>query len=226
MFKNRGYKRDKPYTRDCRLFAIACEGSKREPEYFSVFHHLSNRIKVDVIKESETHENFSKNSSPKWVLDRAARYADDYDLKEDDELWLVLDVDDWSFDLIKDLSDHCESRSNWHIAISNPCFEVWLFMHMSDKIDESGASTCKEFKTKISEFDSGGYNCIKFIKNVHLAIERAEQLDDNPEYFFPSEKRTKVYKLLKSMIDFAGQREFNEFINSKLDILLKSKNGK
>ncbi len=220
MFRNRGYKRDKPYFRDCRLFAIVCEGSKREPDYFEIFHHLSNRIKVDIIKDSEYDADFPLNSSPKWVLDRAARYVDYYDLKEDDELWLVIDVDRWGFDSIKVIFDHCESHRNWKMAISNPCFEVWLFLHKSEKIDESGASTCKEFKTKISEFDSGGYNCVKFIKNVKIAIERAEKFDDNPGYFFPSDKRTKVYQLLKSMIEFAGQRDFDAFINNKLDTLL------
>ncbi len=154
------------------------------------------------------------------------KYVESSGIIDEDELWLVIDVDDWDYDLIQELSEHCDYQRNWHIAISNPCFEVWLFLHMNDKIDESGATTCKEFKTKISDFDSGGYNCIKFIKNVESAIERGERLDDSPTHFYPSEKRTKVYQLLKSMIEFAGKRDFDDFINNKLDKILKGKDGK
>ena len=40
--KKRGYKRDVGVKlRDYRLFAIACEGGKREPQYFKLFEHLS-----------------------------------------------------------------------------------------------------------------------------------------------------------------------------------------
>jgi hypothetical protein len=34
MRKKRGYKREVELVRDYKLFAIACEGGKREPDYF------------------------------------------------------------------------------------------------------------------------------------------------------------------------------------------------
>ena len=51
--KKRGYSRDVPQelVRDYRLFAIACEGGKREPDYFKLFEHFSKRVKVDVIEK-------------------------------------------------------------------------------------------------------------------------------------------------------------------------------
>ncbi len=46
-YKKRGYVRDvqTELVRDYSLFAIACEGKNREPQYFRVFEHISSRIK-------------------------------------------------------------------------------------------------------------------------------------------------------------------------------------
>lgn len=48
-FKVRGYTRDVPQekVRDYSLFAIACEGTDSEPDYFCLFNGI-DRIKVDI----------------------------------------------------------------------------------------------------------------------------------------------------------------------------------
>ena len=50
-FKVRGYTRDVPQekVRDYSLFAIATEGTEREPDYFRLFDGI-DRIKVDIIE--------------------------------------------------------------------------------------------------------------------------------------------------------------------------------
>ena len=50
-FKVRGYDKnvEQEKTRDYSLFAIACEGTEREPEYFRPF-SMIDRIKVDIIE--------------------------------------------------------------------------------------------------------------------------------------------------------------------------------
>jgi hypothetical protein len=92
---------------------------------------------------------------------------------------------------------------------------------MNENIDVSLANTCKDFKKEISNFSASGYNKIEFIKNVKLAIKRAEKLDLDPEHYYPSNKRSKIYKLLKAMIKFSSQNDFDDFINKKLDMLKK-----
>ena len=49
--RKRGYKRMVDKKRDYRLFAIACEGSVRERDYFECFEVLSTRISVDLISD-------------------------------------------------------------------------------------------------------------------------------------------------------------------------------
>lgn len=62
-FKARGYTRDVPQekVRDYSLFAIASEGTEREPEYFKPFDGI-DRIKVDIIKDEENMKMTAKNT--------------------------------------------------------------------------------------------------------------------------------------------------------------------
>ena len=83
-YKNRGYSRETPedLVRDYKLFAIACEGSVREPAYFKLFQYLSKKIKIDVIEEylDEEETVLCTKSSPNWVLNKAAKYVTENNL--------------------------------------------------------------------------------------------------------------------------------------------------
>lgn len=72
--KNRGYKRGEPF-RDARLFVIACEGARREKEYFETL--VAGRRRV-IVKLLAPTGGQSGASSPEWVLDRAAAYQAAY----------------------------------------------------------------------------------------------------------------------------------------------------
>ncbi len=231
-FKQRGYQRDVAIelVRDYKLFAIACEGSVREPEYFGVFEYLSKKIKVDVIEEhlnSETESNSkSTKSSPKWVLDKAISYISEKNLLEEDELWFVLDVDRWSIDQIRELSNFCDEHLNWNLVLSNPCFEIWLFFHKSAKIKDSKSETCKEFKFEISKFDKPGYDKLSYIKNVMTAIENSKLNDSEVNHFFPKEKESKVYLLVESLIKSCSKKDFKEFIETTIPNLIAKRKDK
>ena len=65
-FKVRGYTRNVPQekVRDYSLFAIATEGTEREPDYFRLFDGI-DRIKVDIIEpELLDEENGKKREEP------------------------------------------------------------------------------------------------------------------------------------------------------------------
>jgi hypothetical protein len=193
--RNRGYKRGEPY-RDATLFIIACEGEKKEKSYFNFFREKSQRIKIETLTSDTTGK-----SSPNHVLTRGIEYIETYGLNENDRLWFVFDVDNWKFNSIKVISDECDGRRNWNIAISNPCFEVWLYLHIDD-ISNSTSKTCKEFKNEINSKIPGGYNPKDFADKINIAIRRAEKLDINPNYFFPEPRTTKLYKLGKEILSF------------------------
>lgn len=220
--KKRGYNRDTPIelVRDYKLFAIACEGDKREPDYFNILQYLSNKIKVDVIEDyvsdEEMHNKHKHKSAPKWVLDRAVRYIEKNDLKEEDELWFVIDVDRWSNNQISELATYCDDYQNWNLVISNPCFEVWLYFHKKTNISLSNSTKCSEFKFEISTFEKGGYHPLKFISYLTDAIKNAKANDSNLGHYMPNFKETKVYLLGEAILAEVSK---NDFINFNIKTL-------
>ena len=232
MRKKRGYTREVPneLMRDYKLFAIACEGKKREPQYFNVFRYLSPRFTVDIIEDVITDEEMiathTHKSAPKWVLDRAMRYIEKEGLSPEDELWFVLDKDRWSEVQLREIQTYCEQQPNWHVIISNPCFEVWLYFHKKADIAASSSVNCNDFKHEISDFEKGGYHPLKFIPNIKEAIVNAEHADINLNHFMPGLKQTKMHKLAKSMMDFVGENDFQHFLTVILPQLIKSEEAK
>jgi hypothetical protein len=228
MHKKRGYKRDLPQElmRDYKLFAIACEGIKREPEYFNVFQYISSRIKVDIIdnivSDFDMQSNHPQKSAPKWVLDRAVKYIDKEGLLDEDELWFVMDIDRWSLEQLREIATYCNQYPNWHIVLSNPCFEVWLYFHKKADIKSSKSISCQDFKNEISQLEKGGYHSYKFIPNLHDAIHNAKTQDSSPDHFMPALKETKVYQLGEALIKVIGKNDFEEFLKTKLPELVKA----
>jgi hypothetical protein len=129
MHKKRGYNRETPLVpvKDYRLFAIACEGEKTEPQYFELFSHMSRKIKVDIIDyeqaETTNHATHNYKSAPNWVLDKAVKYIEASGFIDEDTLWFVLDVDRWDKEQLRNIAQLCEDKPNWHIVLSNPCLK-------------------------------------------------------------------------------------------------------
>jgi hypothetical protein len=228
MRKQRGYKRETPEAllRDYKLFAIACEGGKREPEYFNLLRFISRRVSVDIIQDvvsdeemETTHQN---KSAPRWVLDRAMRYIEKEGLSDEDELWFVLDKDRWSDEQLREIFEYCQQKTNWNIVISHPCFEVWLYFHKKKEIDNSGLSSCNDFKRDLSTFFSGGYHPLKFIGHIVQAAANARESDTDKEHFLPAPYRTKLYLLAESVMSFVGNNDFERFLTVIIPDLIKS----
>jgi hypothetical protein len=232
MRKKRGYKRETPVelVRDYKLFAIACEGGKREPEYFRIFKYLSNKIKVDIIEEKVSDEELlpkvGTRSAPKWVLQRAISYIEQEGLIDEDQLWFVMDVDRWDLEQLREIADYCKDRPNWHFVLSNPCFEVWLYFHKKSEINLSKSNTCNDFKSEISTFEKGGYHPLKFISLLSGAITNAKEADSDLNHFLPKPKETKVYQLGEAIMQVIGNKGYDDFINEILPNLIHQEFGK
>lgn len=233
MRKKRGYKREieTSLLRDYKLFAIACEGRKREPNYFKVFQYMSHRLAVDIIEEIVSENEMkvinSNKSAPKWVLDRAVRYIEKEGLSDEDDLWFVIDKDRWSVSQIREIASYCDTYSNWNIAISNPCFEVWLYFHKKPKFIKGHYPACGQLKNEISKITQGGYHPLKYIRDIYTAINNAKVNDTNSNHFLPESNETKVYQLGEVLIEFIGKNDFDSFLKNKLDDLItKEKNRK
>lgn len=198
------YKR-KVNTRSPETFiVIAVEGKKTEPEYFeNIKNELKNgNIKLEILPPLEG------DSAPQNILKKLLLKLKDY--SKTDSFWLVCDVDRHNNlnVVIKDAKNN-----NIQIAISNPCFEVWLYLYCGDikiagsmvyfdetELEEQEELNSQKMKTIYGKSKS------KHCNNHQIAIERAQNLTKTAgakNFLTEAEHRgkTNVYKLVQAILD-------------------------
>ena len=209
-FKVRGYTRDVPQekVRDYSLFAIACEGTEREPDYFRLFDGI-DRIKVDIIEDGE-------GSAPSKVLARVADYISENQLNAEygDSLWCVIDKDKWPQEQIEELHSFCNQKENRHLVISNPSIEIWLLYHKLANLTGLNITTAQDAKRALDGIEKGGYYYIKYLPLMMKAKENASHADTNPDGYMPELLQTKVYQLGEALYDRIGKVRFDKFVAS------------
>jgi len=161
--KKRPIDRSSEYHRDTRLLIIATEGRLTEKQYFAQFHN--RRVQVKVIPTGEDNK-----SSPEYVLERLKNFRKEYELEENDELWLMIDVDRWKNKKLSSVTKEAKA-SGFQLAVSNPCFETWLLCHYI--VPTIRTNYCKTITKQLD----------KELKKVHNSTYNKARL--NTDYFEP-----------------------------------------
>lgn len=185
----------KTNVRDAWLCIIATEGQKTEKQYFEMFQ--SERVEVVVLPTSDDNK-----SSPQEVYKRLALFREQFDLGREDQLWLMIDIDHWAQpNHIKNLATICKEarRRNLRLAISNPCFELWLLLHHSEI--ENVSVTCEEvenlLRTTLGEYNKSNVKTHLFRDKIADAVRRAESLDNDLNALWPGCPGTHIYRIIK-----------------------------
>lgn len=181
-------------VRNSRLIIIAAEGECTETIYFKALRDYAQNSRVHIVL-LEREEKQKHNSSPEFVFAQLSRYKSENPIEYDDELWLVIDRDKWSLKSLKIVAQNCAQDSVCHLALSNPCFELWLLLHFVDVEMESddekilllhnakiGASTTylqRRMQKVLPGYKKSNYAADVMVMNVKEAIRRAEHLDVN-----------------------------------------------
>jgi RloB-like protein len=181
--------------RSAKLFVIATEGKDTEKQYFEMFGN--RKLKVEVLATGDDNK-----SAPEYVLERLNKFIETYDLNDDDEFWLVLDVDRW----VKptQLIAVCREarQKGYQLAISNPCFEIWLSLHFEDLNPKD--NTCKHFQVRLrnvlGSYNKSNLDLALYKPKIQDAIDRARNLDLKSSAYWPSTLGSHVYKLVESIL--------------------------
>jgi len=198
MKKRRNFRRPSASRSYRKLFVIATEGDKTEPQYFDLFSSQTTTVTVKCLRSRG-------QSSPPEVLKRMKEYIEDKGLKRTDEAWLVVDKDQWLDDQLIKLHDWSMTQTNYWLAVSNPKFEIWLLMHFEDA---TGAATSRECSEKLSRYlpgyDKGRIDKSKLKPGITTAINRAKQKDQPPCTDWPRSSGTTVYRLVEKLMNSHG----------------------
>lgn len=203
--------------RDARLIVIASEGKDTERIYFKALakEYANPRVHVHILNRCEDEKN---NSSPEHVLKQLNDYKGQYELESDDELWLVIDRDRWTEAMLSHVTKECAQDSYLHVALSNPCFEFWLLLHLVDAtlltseeqqqwMDNRRRSKNAEpylkvrLRQEMGSYHEADYDAQMLIEHVEDAIVRARALDKNTTDRWPQTLGTRVHLLAESVVN-------------------------
>ena len=195
--KPRPLDRDGGAVRDASLVVIASEDTHAVQCYFARFQ--PRRVQFRVLPSQDG------LSAPEFILARLRAFTIEFDIGGDDQLWYCGDTDHWAqpnhiANLVRVLQD-CK-QAGYHVALSNPCFELWLLLHFCDVANH--ALSCEDVCDKLSA-QAGGYSKTRgchapiSAEMVQKAAERAAQLDaGTPE--IPNTPTSRIYRILNLLI--------------------------
>jgi hypothetical protein len=133
-----GGRRSKPLRRGApkreprRRLLVLCEGKITEPKYLQAFRHehRSQLVDVEVVPECGVPKSLVELAvERKKQAEKEARRQGDPYLKYD-EVWCVFDVDEHP-NLPEALQQ--ANDNGLKLAVSNPCFELWILLHFQDQ---------------------------------------------------------------------------------------------
>lgn len=201
-----------------KLFVLSYEGKVSEKKYFEDFRKSELFNDSGLIEIISLKRPSDKGSDPINVKKLLQKAKSEFRFKKTDEFWLIIDRDDWesihnhNFD---NLVQDCKNENNFFLAMSNPCFEIWLILHLKDinefseeekkKILENNKiNSSKNYIDKVLEEIQGrGYNKRPnpkiFLPVTKTAIKRAKKLDANKDDY-PKNLGSHIYKLIEKLI--------------------------
>lgn len=200
-------------VKSSRLIVIAAEGRATENIYFEAMRQelCATNVQLVVLNREDD------NSNPANVHRQIKDFMDEYNILDDDQLWIVIDRDDWKEKMLADIAQLCQQNSNFRFCMSNPCFELWLILHLEDIEDYSeedkknlfenprlsthGTWTKYHLRKLMGHYQESDYDPSILLPHVEEAICRAEKLDINPKDRWPQTTGTRVYLLAKSIMD-------------------------
>ncbi|MCK9605864.1 MAG: RloB family protein [Methylomonas sp.] len=197
--KPRPLNRDVGTLRDDRLFIVASDDSYAPKQYFDFFRIA--RVQVHVV-ETPLDENRCHAID---VLER----LEGIEHEEEDERWMLLDTDHYvNGPHIKEFRRIIKEakEKGISVALSKPCFEMWLLLHHADKDAVAELNNAKAVEKSLRD-QLGGYNKTS-LKREHFPLEavarayfQAKALDKTVKGgIIPLTNTSRVYRLWEAII--------------------------
>jgi len=192
--------RRKPFRDPKPRILVVTEGEITEPEYLKGFCRAcqNQRVRIEVAKE---------HGVPMTLVRTAKQYKEEAEQdaareKDDnlgfDSVWCVFDVDEHP-----DIADAkvMAKDNSIDVAISNPCFELWLLLHFRNNPGMQDRKKMKGMlRNHVPDYDkhvdyamySKGYSqAVTRAKRMNRSAGEADELERNPT--------TGVYELTESI---------------------------
>lgn len=177
-------RRGSPTREERRSVLIVTNGSRTEVDYFKA---LRNEPWVTADKVTPKFEA----GAPAALVARAAEIRAD---NAYDEAWVVCDVDEFDVQLAIAEAGHHEYVE---LALSQPCFEVWLILHLGPRCPgfNNAAKAGEYLKRHLPHWDKKAIRFSDFSAGVLEAAERAKSMGEPPG----ANPSTAVWRIVESL---------------------------
>jgi hypothetical protein len=155
---------------------------------------------------------------PDAVLEELNKFKQKYKLNSTDELWLVIDFDRWGDQKISRIARLC-SQKGYYFAVSRPCFEFWLLLHVKSITDYQPRELieleknqkypqAKSKRTRVDyellqmlgKYNKSNIDIDAFLPYVKFAITQAQNLNSSSQDRWPQTLGSDVYRLAQSIL--------------------------
>ncbi|MXZ78960.1 MAG: RloB domain-containing protein [Gemmatimonadetes bacterium] len=175
--EQRTLRRQDPHRIPKRTFLVFCEGERTEPAYLKALKRepeVRDIASVDI----RIHDD-SLGSAPLTLVEAAAdtRARASQEESEIDEVWCLFDVE-WprNHPNLKKARDLARA-SNVKVAVSNPCFELWLLLHFQDQTAWLETDAAKRRLKKYDPSDGKSIDGATYVPRRAKAADRARSLE-------------------------------------------------
>ena len=199
--------------RDDRIFVVATEDTHGPSSYFQNLPFP--RVRVVVLETLAD----SGQGSPMHVVERCKVHREAAqqrrELQPYDEFWIPIDTDhrfegrhlSGSNGAIRQAQ-----QARIRVAVSNPCFELWLLLHHEPVASGATFEGCggveERLRSLLGSFNKASINPAHFpLAKVHDAIRNARNLEDaseSAEHRWPRSVGTQIHRLLESILNPPG----------------------
>ena len=180
-----------------------CEGIRTETDYIEALR------KEPAVRESASVEiridRTASGAVPLTLVHKAAEARDRYSQEEGeiDEVWCVFDVE-WPHNHpnLREAKEKAKAR-NVNLAVSNPCFELWLVLHFEERTawlnsDTAGKLRCQHDKSSGKGLEGSEYMPLRTVAAKRARALAAKHAGDVTE--FPHDNPSSgMYRLLEAI---------------------------
>lgn len=200
-------------NRDASLFIIASEGKETEKIYVEALEEFFNSKRIHI---RFIHKKDPSKSSPKHTLESIAHVRREYHINELDQLWILIDRDQWEDKELSYVATEC-IKKKINLAVSNPCFELWCVLHLkkiseysredlmllsSNKKDGTKTFLEKELSYLLKGASKTSKKIGELVPDYEVAVQNSKEIDPNPKLRWPESPGTRVYLLLEEINKF------------------------
>jgi hypothetical protein len=159
---------------ELRTVVVFTEGKNSEPDYVNGLKQLTH-IAEDVALNLELHPD---HGVPLTLVRLAVECKKD---QEVDECWCIFDVEWPKHHPNLNAAVSLARQNDIRLAISNPCFEVWLILHLDDFTQFSDTGAAESLSRALDNRAGKSIDASLYVPRRKIAARRAQLLEARHE---------------------------------------------